>query len=66
MNEYLIIFLVAACIAGLLVDVLVIGVKLYLFRTKIMAKEYASIDLNGNLWLAGILTFIIALYFIIF
>jgi len=66
MNEYLIIFLVAACIAGLMADFFTIIVKLHLFRTKIMAKEYASVNLKGNLWLVGILTFIIALYFIIF
>ena len=66
MNDKFIILLVSACIAGLLVELLVIAIKLYLFRTKSMAKEFASIDLKANLWAVGALAFFVSMYFFLF
>ena len=64
MNENFIHFLIAADIAGLVVDLIIIFSKLSIFRTLTIAKKDSSISLKKELWIAGILITIVALYFI--
>ena len=64
MNENFIHFLIAVEIAGIIIDLIIIFSKLSIFRSLTIAKNDASISLKKELWIAGILITIVALYFI--
>ena len=63
MNENFIHFLIAIEIAGIIVDLIIIFSKLSIFRTLTIAKKDSSMSLKKELWIAGILITIVALYF---
>lgn len=56
---------VAACIAGLLVDLIETVMKFVVFIGKAIAKEPCTISIAGNLICAFIFSFVIALFFLV-
>lgn len=57
-------FIVALSIGGLVADLLCIGAKSIIFIAEVLAKNNVSVNFKANIWIAGILTALIATYFI--
>ena len=64
MNDIFILIVISAIIAGLIADLLLIISKLIIFLALVIAKKDASITLKKEIWIASILVFILAFYFI--
>ena len=64
MNNIIVLIVISAIIGGLVADVFLIITKLVLFVALSIAKNDARISLRNEIWIAGILTFILAFYFI--
>lgn len=58
--------IVASAIAWFVANALIIIIKINLFKAKALVKEPTSVNFKANLWIAGILAYIIAYYFIAF
>lgn len=63
-NEVIIKLILAISIALLFVDILVIVSKLVIFVAMAIAKNNAHVSLTPQIWFAGILSLLIATYFI--
>lgn len=64
MNSIISAVCLAACIAGLFVDLIEIVMKFVVFIGKAIVKEPCTISIAGNLIVAFIFSFFIALFFL--
>lgn len=58
--------IVATAIAWFVVNLLMIIIKINIFKAKALAKEPTSVNFKANLWIAAFLAYIISYYFIAF
>ena len=63
-NETILIIVVAAAIAGLVIDIMMFIYKLVFAISSSIQKTYFVVNIFWNLFFAGIFTFIIAYYFL--
>ena len=63
-NETILIIVVAAAIAGLVIDMMLFIFKMVLAISNSIQKTYFKVNIFLNLFFAGIFSFIIAYYFL--
>lgn len=63
-NETILIIVVAAAIAGLVIDMMLFIFKMVLAISNSIQKTYFKVNVFLNLFIAGIFSFIIAYYFL--
>lgn len=58
--------IVASAIAWFVANLLLIIIKINIFKAKALVKEPTRVNFKANLWIAAVLAYIISYYFIAF